>query len=220
MDGSTGAAFLSPLSCTFIQLCVYSATNCFVASASLLVSFLTFLTTIWGEGIVFTWLINLTGISALLVWGSIGFVSLRFRSAWRAQNRNLDDLPYTQPLFPVLPLAVVILAILMFIAQGYSAVVEEPFEAKNVVATYIGVGVYILLYLGYSIYDRFVLKSPYHFVPIDEVDLDTDAVWKEGEGALIRQREREESQRKEEAEGSSYATLNWIRRMRKHVDYL
>ena len=72
-------------------------------SLSLAISFISFLTTIWGEGVVFTWLISLTGISALLVWGTIGAISLRFRAAWKAQGRAPSDLPYVQPLFPVLP---------------------------------------------------------------------------------------------------------------------
>ncbi len=97
---------------------------------ALLVSFLTFLTSIWGEGVVFNWFLNLTGISALLVWGSIGAVSLRFRWAWRVQKRSLDDLPYTQPLYPLLPLSVIIIAVLMFIAQGYAAVKEQPFSPR------------------------------------------------------------------------------------------
>ena len=96
--------------------------------ASLVVSFLTFLTSIWGAGIVFTWLLNLTGISALLTWASIAGISLRFRAAWRTQGRDLKDLPYTQPLFPVLPVVAIVLATCMFIAEGYSAVVEEPFD--------------------------------------------------------------------------------------------
>ena len=99
-------------------------------SVALFVSFLSFLTTIWGEGIVFTWLLNLTGISALLVWGTIGAVSLRFRYCWKVQGRALEDLPYTQPLFPVLPLAVIVIATAMFIAQGYSAVKQEPFSVR------------------------------------------------------------------------------------------
>ena len=96
---------------------------------ALLISFLTFLTTIWGEGIAFTWLLNLTGISALLVWGTIGAVSLRFRWCWRVQGRSLEDLPYVQPLYPVLPITVIIIAALMFIAQGYAAVKQQPFSA-------------------------------------------------------------------------------------------
>ncbi|KAH7921088.1 hypothetical protein BV22DRAFT_1020021 [Leucogyrophana mollusca] len=159
---------------------------------SLAVAFITFLTTIWGEGVVFTWLLNLTGISALLVWASIGLISLRFRLAYRAQGRALSDLPYTQPLFPLLPAGVVILGTLMFIAEGYSAVKEDPFEAKNVVATYIGVCLYIVLYAGYFIYERVILKKQQHFVPLLDVDLDTDAVWKPGEGDPIRFRDHQE----------------------------
>lgn len=92
-------------------------------------SFLTFLTSIWGNGVVFTWLLNLTGISALLVWGSIGFVSLRFRAAWRAQGRSAHDLPYAQPLYPVLPVTVLVIAGLLFIGQGYAAVKQQPASA-------------------------------------------------------------------------------------------
>lgn len=91
---------------------------------------MTFLTTIWGEGVVFTWLLNLTGISALIVWGFIGVISLRFRKAYRAQGRDISDLPYRQPLFPLLPAAVVVLAVVMFVAEGYAATKEDPFEAK------------------------------------------------------------------------------------------
>ena len=99
-------------------------------SMALAFSCITFLTTIWGEGIVFTWLLNITGISALLVWTSIGFISLRFRQAYIARGLSLLDLPYRQPLYPLLPLGVICFGTLMFIAQGYAAVRQAPFEAK------------------------------------------------------------------------------------------
>lgn len=89
---------------------------------------LSFLTTIWGEGIVFTWFLNLVGISSLLLWASIGVISIRFRYAWNAQGRSLSDLPYIQPLFPLLPVTTLILAVLMFVGEGYAAVVVKPFN--------------------------------------------------------------------------------------------
>lgn len=59
----------------------------------------------------------------------------------------------------------------------------EPFEARNVVATYIGVGVFVILYAGYTLYEIFALKTTKpHFVPLLEADLDTNAVWGPGEG--------------------------------------
>ena len=87
-------------------------------------------------------------------------------------------------------------------------------------ATYIGVALYVVLYTGYTIYDRFVLRSPYHFVPAREVDLVTDAVWKPGEGRRIRERERLEVQKREEEEGTAHGLRHWFRRIREHVDYI
>ena len=42
----------------------------------------------------------------------------------------MRDLPYRQPWFPLLPVVIVVLAVLMFAAQGWAAVKEDPFEAK------------------------------------------------------------------------------------------
>lgn len=190
---------------------------------SLVVSFLAFLTTVWGQGVVFAWLLNLTGIIALLVWGSIGFISLRFRAAWKAQGRSLADLPYTQPLFPLLPIGVVVLATLMFIAEGYSAVNVQPFSARvsvriacldmsltqrcsrqNVVATYIGVVLYVVLYVGYVAYERYGLGRRQHLIPLLEVDLETDAVWKAGDAARFRE--------EDELRGAGASWWNNVRR--------
>ncbi|PPQ77160.1 hypothetical protein CVT25_010788 [Psilocybe cyanescens] len=179
---------------------------------------LTFLTTIWGEGIAFTWLLNITGISALLVWTSIGVISVRFRTAYKAQGRDLADLPYRQPLFPLLPVGVVVLGTLMFIAQGYAAVRQEPFEARNVVATYIGVALYIILYTGYTLYEKFFLHRPLssHFIPALQVNLDTDAVWAPGEGDATRARDRKEREERilgdESVRPGMRRAWGWIRR--------
>ena len=100
------------------------------ASMSLAVASLAFLTTLWGQAIVFTRLLDLVGISALLLWGAIGLISLRFRAAWTAQGRSTADLPYARPLFLVLPVGVVLLAMLLFVAEGYAAVMTRPFSAR------------------------------------------------------------------------------------------
>ncbi|KAF9226990.1 hypothetical protein BS17DRAFT_794360 [Gyrodon lividus] len=186
---------------------------------SLAVSFLAFLTSIWGEGVVFTWLLNLTGISALLVWGSIGIISIRFRAAYKAQKRSLSDLPYTQPLFPLLPVGVILLSMLMFAAEGYSAVEEQPFDAKNIVATYIGVAVYIILYVGYAAYERFSLGIRQHFVPLLKADLQTDAVWKDGDGQRIREQDELEEKALEDKVGGKAMLWwkEWMLKIREHV---
>jgi len=163
---------------------------------SLAFACLTFLTTIWGQSVVFLWLVNATGVTSLLVWTSIGFISLRFRQAYRAQGLSLSDLPYRQPLYPLLPIGVLVLGTFIFIALGYASVKQEPFNPRNVVATYIGVALYIALYFGYMIYERFCEGKTTHFVPTYEVDLASDAVWEPGQGDQIRAQDEKDSEKK------------------------
>lgn len=88
-------------------------------------------------------------------------------------------------------------------------------------ATYIGVGLYIVLYAGYTIYDMFIRKSEHHFVPILRVDLDSDAVWKKGEGKLVREQEHEEKVRRLEAEDAAARGVGrWWRHAREHFSWL
>lgn len=84
----------------------------------------------------------------------------------------------------------------------------SPHSRQNVVATYIGVALYVVLYLGYAIYERYGLGIRQHFVPLLEVDLQTDAVWKPGEGAMIRDHEG-----KDEEEAAVAITPGWRTRL-------
>ena len=71
------------------------------------------------------------------------------------------------------------------------------YNMQNIVATYIGVALYALLYAGYSLYEFFWLRNSTHLVPLVDVDLDTDAVWAPGEGRTLRQLEREQAELKD-----------------------
>jgi amino acid permease len=59
-----------------------------------------------------------TGILALVTWLSIAVISLRFRAAFRAQSRSLDDLPF-RALSPYLAIGVIVLGVLMLAANGW-----------------------------------------------------------------------------------------------------
>ena len=102
----------------------------FYFSVSLAFSCLTFLTSIWSQGVVFTWLIKTIGISALITWTSIGVISIRFRKACKAQGLSPSDLPYQQPFYPLLPIGVIALGVVMSIGLGYSSVLQNPFDFR------------------------------------------------------------------------------------------
>lgn len=47
-----------------------------------------------GNGVLWSWLQNLVGVSNQIAWFSIGLASWRFRKAWVKQGRSLDDLKF------------------------------------------------------------------------------------------------------------------------------
>lgn len=49
-------------------------------------------------GDAFTWLLALSGLSYFFVWGSCCLAHIRFRMAWKAQGRDLREIPYRAPL--------------------------------------------------------------------------------------------------------------------------
>ncbi|KAI8067855.1 amino acid permease/ SLC12A domain-containing protein [Gongronella butleri] len=126
---------------------------------------LSFLGTIWGNGVVFSWLIALTGSSSILTWASISVIHIRFRMALKKQGRSLSDLPYRALFFPVGPIIALIISALVFASYGYAA---DWSNAAAVVNTYISVVIFAILLVGFKIIKKTKL------IPLDEVDLDTD----------------------------------------------
>jgi len=49
-------------------------------------------------GTAFGWLLAISGLANLLVWGSCCLAHIRFRMAWKAQGRDLREIPYRAPL--------------------------------------------------------------------------------------------------------------------------
>jgi len=87
-----------------------------------------------------------------------------------------------------------------------------------VVATYIGVTLYIILYSGYTLWQRFYEKIPHHFVPLLEVDFETGAVWEPEQGAAIRERDRLENEARRQEEKKTWGPLRtfWSK-IKEHV---
>ncbi|KAF9364580.1 hypothetical protein BGX34_001127 [Mortierella sp. NVP85] len=132
-----------------------------------LIASIAFVADVVGTGVVFTWLVNLTGMSALLTWMSISIIHLRFRAAFKAQGRSLSDLPYTAPFFPYGCYLSILLTLMIVFMQGYQAVTADPFKAEGVVAVFVGAPVFFLCIIVWKLYHKTKL------VPLLEVDLDS-----------------------------------------------
>lgn len=134
--------------------------------ATCFIGCLAFLTSLFGSGVVFNWLTNLTSVAGLITWIAISITHIRFRIGFRKQGRSLDQLPYVAPLFPFADLFVIVIGTIIVFGQGYQTF-EAPIDGKNVVAAYIGLILAVVLYVGHKI-----IRRP-AFVKSDEMDFVT-----------------------------------------------
>ncbi|WP_151193704.1 amino acid permease [Cysteiniphilum sp. JM-1] len=109
-----------------------------------------FLASFIGNGAIFNWLVNLISLSGYIGWLSISISHLRFRRAYIKQGRSLDDLVYKSKFYPYGP----IISIIALIVMMFGAQVEQMLSGTATwgafFATYSGVILFVILYLGYK----------------------------------------------------------------------
>lgn len=116
-----------------------------------------------GAATAFSYIINISGVATFLVWGSISFIHIRFRMAWKRQGYSEDDLPYKSLLYPYSPIFGLVANAFLALVQGWTTL--SPFSAGDFVDAYILLPIFALLYFGYKLLFKTKL------VNLDEIDL-------------------------------------------------
>ena len=120
---------------------------------------------------VFTWLLSLTGLSSFFVWGSICLSHIRFRTAWKAAGRSLDELPFKSDLGVWGSYVGCFLVALSLIGTFYVSlfpIAGNP-DPEVFFESYLAAPVIIVLVLGYKTY----MKDWTFFVKTKDMDLDS-----------------------------------------------
>jgi len=117
-----------------------------------------------GAGKAYSYIVNLSGVSTFLVWGSISFIHIRFRHAWNKQGRTAAQLPYRfrgEPWNAYFGLAA---NIFLALVQGWTSL--APFAADTFVDGYILLPLFPIIWFGYKL----IFKTKFHRTW--EIDLD------------------------------------------------
>ncbi|PEP56408.1 amino acid permease [Bacillus pseudomycoides] len=133
--------------------------------ANIIFRLLVFLSSFIGDGVVYIWLLNMTGF---LTWIGIAICHYRFRKAYVAQGRSLNELTFKAKWYPFGPLFTLVLCIIVIIGQGSEVVSGEAINWYGMLVSYISVPVFIILWLGY----KFIKKTK--VVPLKECDFSRD----------------------------------------------
>lgn len=117
-----------------------------------------------GASKAYSYIVNLSGVSTFLVWGSISFIHIKFRRAWSAQGRSPDELPFKSMLYPWNAYFGVFANVFLAFVQGWTTL--SPFDAGTFVDAYILLPLFPVIYFGY----KFVFKT--RLWRKHEIDLD------------------------------------------------
>ncbi|MDP9065351.1 MAG: amino acid permease, partial [Pseudomonadota bacterium] len=133
-----------------------------------LVSAMAFFSSLVGDQKIYQIFYNASGLSGFLIWLGIAICHLRFRKAWVAQGRSLDDLKFKSKLYPYGPwLAIVLFVIVLFGAD--IGVFQTPvFSWFDFITGYMLIPGFLLLYFGHKYWKKTTL------VPLKECNFDLD----------------------------------------------
>lgn len=105
-----------------------------------------------GASKAYGYIVNLSGVSTFLVWGSISFIHIRFRRAWAAQDRNLSEIPFKSVLYPYIANFGMAANLFLAVVQGWTTL--SPFDAGAFVDAYILLPLFGVIYLLCKLYWR------------------------------------------------------------------
>ena len=115
-----------------------------VASASFLIG-------IYAQETVYMWLVAASGLAGFIAWVGIAVCHYRFRKAFVAQGKDLSQLKYKAKFFPFGPILALVLCVIVIAGQGVTYFTATSIDWKNIIASYIGLPLFIALWVGYKI---------------------------------------------------------------------
>ncbi|WP_432720310.1 amino acid permease [Jeongeupia wiesaeckerbachi] len=119
--------------------------------ATTAVGALCFLTSLYGDKEVYLWLLNTSGMTGFIAWLGIAISHYRFRKGFVAQGYSLEELPYKSKFFPFGPMFAFGLCMVIMLGQNYQAFMADRIDWVGVVATYVGIPLFLVIWFGYRI---------------------------------------------------------------------
>ncbi|PVZ13673.1 lysine:proton symporter, AAT family [Pseudomonas sp. URIL14HWK12:I9] len=132
--------------------------------ATVALAALCFVSTVASPQEVYIWLLNTAGMTEFIIWLSIAVSHYRFRKGYLLQGRDLSQLPYRARLFPFGPIFAFALCLLITLGQNYQAFLQDRIDWYGAAATYLGIPLFLLIWLGYR------LRHKSRLVPYRQMD--------------------------------------------------
>ncbi len=120
---------------------------------------------------IFHWLMAVSSLSSIFVWGSIAATHIRFRYTLDYQGRGVDELSYESMTGIWGSYYVIFISIIVIITQFWISLFPiglKP-DALKFFKGYLSVIIILILYFGHKLWTR----NWRWYIPIEEIDIDT-----------------------------------------------
>jgi amino acid transporter len=131
----------------------------------LVISLLAFLQVSNGSATVLSWFVNLITASQLINYSVTCATFLCWRRALKAQNINLDSLPYKSILQPGAAYVGMICTIVMAFVGGYPVFLPGEWDVPTFLFSYFMIGIFPVLFFGWKVVKKSKWRRP------EDVDL-------------------------------------------------
>jgi len=119
-----------------------------------LIGALAFFASTVGEQKIYQLLYNASGLTGFIIWLGIAICHLRFRRAWVAQGRRLEDLKFRARFYPLGPWAALVLFVVVLFGANIGVFQAEIFSWFDFISSYILIPIAVLLYLGHKVWKK------------------------------------------------------------------
>ncbi|KAK2626277.1 hypothetical protein QTJ16_004539 [Diplocarpon rosae] len=102
---------------------------------------------------VFNWFVNISTISGFIAWIVVMITYLRFRAAF-VHRGLLHTLPYRTPFQPYFTYFSLFVITLLTLTNGFQVFWPDEFNVADLLAAYITLPIFLILYFGHKIYAR------------------------------------------------------------------
>jgi len=119
--------------------------------ATVIVAMLCSLTALFPEKTVYIWLLNLSGMTGVILWLSIAICHYRFRKGFLIQGHTLKELPYCAKWFPGGPIFALICCFLIILGQGLQNILSGHINWLSLIGAYISIPLFLTIWLVHRI---------------------------------------------------------------------
>jgi lysine-specific permease len=119
-----------------------------------LVSATAFFSTLVGDQKIYQLFYNASSLSGFIIWLGIAICHLRFRKAWVAQGRSLDDLKFKSKFYPYGPWIAVVLFVVVLFGANMGVFQAPQFSWFDFITGYMMIPGFAFFYLGHKYWNK------------------------------------------------------------------